>query len=86
MANKHLKRYSTSSVIREMQINTTKRYSFTTIIMAIIKRKKKVNFVRMLILELSYTADGNVKCWHRCGKNDVPAPQKLKQITWQFCF
>ena len=31
-------------------------------------------------------ADGNVKCWHRCGKNDVPAPQKLKQITWQFCF
>ena len=38
MANKHLKWCSTSLVKREIQIKTTKRNNFTTIIMAIIKR------------------------------------------------
>ena len=41
MANKHVKTFSTSLVIREMKLKATMRYHFAPTRMAIIKKEEK---------------------------------------------
>ena len=60
MANKHMKRCSTSLIFREMQIKTTMRYHFTPVRMTAIQKSKAINAGEGVEKrEPSYTVGGN---------------------------
>ena len=79
MANKHMKRYLTSLIIREMKIKTTVRYHLTPVSMAIIKDSINKPWQRCGEREALYTVGGDVNA--TTVENTMEVSHKTKNRT-----
>ena len=78
MANKHMKKYSTSLAIREIQIKSTLRYSLTPVRMANLTRQETTMLERMWKKGNPLTQLVGMQVGTATLENNVEVPQKVK--------